>query len=127
MRISTGNFQNLNYFSHFLFSGPMSRILCFIFHKVIRWITPILILISFLCTFILFFQFSGTYKILLGMFVMTFFLLPIADRALKYINVRIPILRNISYFVVMNFALFRGFIQYCKGVRSGVWQPTSRN
>jgi len=36
-------------------------------------------------------------------------------------------LRFINHFFTMNIALLLGFIEYAKGVKSNVWQPTKRN
>lgn len=126
VRISTGNFQNLKYFSHFLYTGSLSRIFCFTFHKFIRWITPLLILISILSSIYLFLEYGVYYGLIFAFLVFVFFLIPAIDRILKLFNIKNSWIRNISYFSLMNFALLKGFIQYCKGVSSGIWQPTSR-
>jgi hypothetical protein len=42
------------------------------------------------------------------------------------IKIRITILISLSHFMVMNAALFVGFVRYNKGVGSSVWQPVDR-
>ncbi len=126
-RISVGNFQNLIYFKHFLFSFPISRATCFFFHKVVRWISPILLITIITASLILAIIKGGLYSIIFGLFALIFILIPLLDRVLRSINIEITILRNISYFVLMNIALCKGFINYCKGKHTGIWNPTKRN
>jgi hypothetical protein len=48
-----------------------------------------------------------------------------------YLSIRLDWKLNIPqylyHFIHMNFALLIGFIEYTKGVKSNVWQPTRRN
>ncbi|MCC6815005.1 MAG: glycosyltransferase [Saprospiraceae bacterium] len=126
-RISIGNFQNLSHFRHFLYRKPIQRAFCFLFHKVLRWIGPLLILIAWSCSFLLTFTHYPIYKILFISFSGIFFLIPSLERLLNFFNIQITILSTISYFSIMNFALLKGFISYCQGVKNGIWQPTQRN
>jgi cellulose synthase/poly-beta-1,6-N-acetylglucosamine synthase-like glycosyltransferase len=120
VRISIGNFQNLNRYKKLLwkFNG-----IAFAFwsHKVLRWLTPFLLIVCFCTTFAL--MFYDEYFI--GIFILQLlgFFTPVIDWVL---NINISILRFVSHFYLMNLALLNGFIIYIKGVDSNVWQPTKR-
>lgn len=117
IRISTGNFQNLWKFKKYAFK-PFSTIgFIFISHKVIRWKTPFLLLIIY---YILLLKFT------LLILIVTLFL-PIIDALLFTFGMEFKPLRRFHYFIVMNIAVFIGFIKFCKGVKTNVWQPTTRN
>jgi len=117
IRIATGNFQNLWRFKRYALN-PFSKIgFIFISHKVIRWKTPFLLLMIY---YILLLEFT------LFILIVTLFL-PIIDVLLFTFGVEFKPLRRFHYFIVMNIAVFIGFIKFCKGVKTNVWQPTTRN
>jgi len=122
VRISSGNFQNLFYFKKHLlrFWSPI----CFTLwsHKVLRWITPSLLIISLLSSgFLVLFN-----SFFLPLFVIQMFgfLVPVFNR---YLNFKTPLMLLISHFYSMNFALLEGFIKFISGIKSSVWQPIKRN
>ncbi|MFM8242964.1 MAG: hypothetical protein ACKN86_09180, partial [Crocinitomicaceae bacterium] len=45
---------------------------------------------------------------------------------LSQLKLKIPVLSAAIHFYSMNIALFIGFFAYLKGVKSSVWEPTSR-
>lgn len=124
VRISSGNFQNLSRMKMFLLNPFHAAGFCFISHKYLRWITPLFILISLVCSYLLMSN-SVIFKILfwgeLGLL-----LFPFLDYFLKKIKLNIKLLRFISYFTMMNLALIIGYVNYRKGIKSGVWKPTKR-
>ena len=125
-RISSGNFQNLIKFKHFLYTKPLTRCFAFMSHKVIRWVGPMFMIFSLFSSFVLaftssFFYFSCLFLCLLLIGI------PLLDILLEKINIHIKIVRNIRYFVSMNIALFIGFIKYYKGIKTSSWEPPSRN
>ncbi len=117
IRIATGNFQNLWRFKKYAVN-PFSTVgFVFISHKVLRWKTPFLLLVLY-------------YILLLECTLFTLMvslLLPIIDLILFALGQEFKPLRRFNYFVVMNMAVFIGFIAFCKGVKSNVWQPTIRS
>ena len=136
-RISAGNFQNLQKFKSLLFSRQAGVAFCFLSHKVLRWLVPILVL-GTLGTSI----FLGTMNIqqgdnallslenpylLFALFQIIFISIPVIDHILRKIGIHVLPLRFISHFVLMNLALLAGFIRYLGGIKSNVWQPTRRN
>jgi len=123
-RIGTGNFQNLFYFKHLL--HPRYKSIAFLFwsHKVIRWISPLLLLLILLLSVCLIRE--TYYKIFLFLYLFSIFA-TLFDLVLGRYGKEILLLRFISHFYAMNSALFLGFVNYLKGVKTNVWQPTKRN
>lgn len=117
IRIATGNFQNLWHFKKYALNPFSETGFIFISHKVIRWKTPFLLLMIY---YILLLEFT------LFILIVTLFL-PIIDMLLFTFGVEFKPLRRFHYFIVMNIAVFVGFIKFCKGVKTNVWQPTTRN
>ncbi len=124
-RISAGNFQNLNHFSHLLFKWN-GVAFAFWSHKVLRWLSPFFIIAAFVCSYFLK-EASPIYTIAFyGQLCL--FLLPFFDRILNWLTSKpIKVLRFVTYFYLMNIALLIGFFNYVKGVNSNVWKPTKRN
>ncbi len=124
IRISAGNFQNLKKFSGLLFSKNILLAFCFFSHKVLRWLTPIFIILLIISTIMLYkvSVFYQTFTILLffSLFV------PFIDHFLRKNGFHIILLRFISHYYYMNLGLFLGLLKYIKGVKSNVWEPTKR-
>jgi cellulose synthase/poly-beta-1,6-N-acetylglucosamine synthase-like glycosyltransferase len=124
VRISTGNFQNLAEYFDLLWQRGWGVGFSFLSHKVLRWIGPFLIITMMLCSIVLSRHFY-LFKALL--FIQTLLLTtPFFDYLLHKLNIQITILRSISYFYYMNFALLIGFIKYVRGVKTSIWQPLAR-
>jgi cellulose synthase/poly-beta-1,6-N-acetylglucosamine synthase-like glycosyltransferase len=124
IRISSGNFQNLAKFWPLLlrFNGTA---FAFFSHKVLRWLTPFLILFILL-VFPFLLAIKENYKYF-GIFLLIMFSSITFDFILKKMNIHLVMLRFLTHFTSMNIALFIGFIHYLKGIRSSVWEPTERN
>ncbi len=136
-RISAGNFQNLQKFGSLLFSRRPGVAFCFLSHKVIRWIVPMLVLISLGTSLYL-----GIYKmqhaasplspgknlyLMFALAQLIFIFIPVIDQILRKLGIHVLPLRFVSHFVLMNLALLAGFLRYLGGIKSNVWQPTRRN
>ena len=124
VRISAGNFQNLRYFISCLW--PPYSALSFVFasHKVIRWLGPFLLILIFVCNAIL--ALSSEFYCILFLFQVFLSILPIIDFILRKINLHIIILRFVTHFYAMNFALLVGFFKSITGMKTNIWQPTRR-
>jgi len=120
VRISIGNFQNLMRYKSLLFSFNGISF-AFWSHKVLRWLTPFLLITAFISTYFL--MFHDAYFKILFLLQLFGFVTPVLDWLLR---INIPLMRFVSHFYLMNLALLRGFIIYMKGVESNVWQPTKR-
>ena len=125
VRIATGNFQNLRYFAGYMISHIPGLSICFLSHKVLRWLGPFL-LISIFFSSIWLSRGNIFYKYFVIVQI-SLLVLPIIDYLLGQIKIHIIILRFITYFISRNFALLAGFIKFLKGVKTNVWQPTRRN
>jgi len=123
-RIATGNFQNLVWFKNLLYN-PFSKIgFAYISHKVLRWLTPFFFLLNCICCACL----INNYSLFKYVFIAEIFLLtvPLLNKLLMRIGIKVKLVVSITHFIVMNFALLVGFTRYCKGVTSSVWQPVKR-
>ena len=122
VRISSGNFQNLFFFKKLLFTFWKPIGFTFWSHKVLRWLTPFFLFISFICSAILIpyhpaFIFLFALQLLGLLFPLIDHLVPFRNKTFKFI----------SHFYLMNFALLQGFVKFTRGIKSSVWQPVKRN
>lgn len=126
IRISLGNFQNLSRFATMIVKPFWPLGFAFLSHKVLRWLTPILLLLVLACSIALvsmhvswIFEFALLFQvILLGIFGI--------DTLFPKLGSRSSLIRFVGHFYLMNFALFKGLIIYIQGVETNVWQPTKR-
>ena len=123
-RISIGNFQNLRRFKGLLIEQPFPLGFAFLSHKILRWFTPFLALISVLSALML-----NEHILYLNYLyiVLYLLLLTLLDWLLYQLKINSGPLRYWGHFTMMNLALLNGFFKYIKGVRTNVWQPTKRN
>lgn len=125
IRISLGNFRNLNYYKHLLFPIYKGFGFAFFSHKVLRWITPFMFIISFVSALALSFKINFfnwityTYALLI--------LLPLLTIILEKIKLKIPIINALGHFILMNFALLLGYFKYQFANQESAWQPPQRN
>jgi cellulose synthase/poly-beta-1,6-N-acetylglucosamine synthase-like glycosyltransferase len=125
IRISAGNFQNLNRYKGLL-RNPFSGVgFSFLSHKVIRWYTPMLLLMFFILNIVLcFYENFYLYPLLIQVLLM---LTPLVDKSLQAFQWNNRLIRFVTHFYLMNLALLQGYIWYKQGVKSNVWKPTQRN
>ncbi len=117
IRIATGNFQNLWHFKKQALNPFGMPGFVFLSHKVLRWKTPFLLLLLY-------------YILLLECTLPVLLLtigLPLLDLLFAIVGTQLKPLRRFHYFLLMNMAVFIGFIRFCSGVKSNVWQPTVRS
>lgn len=124
IRIAAGNFQNLVHFRHLL-KKCNGVSFCFMSHKVFRWFGPVFILAAlisnaFLLSGHVFYTITFLMQVLL-------LLIPFIDLILRKIHLHVILLRFITHFYSMNLALLIGLINYIRGVKTNVWQPTRRH
>ncbi len=125
-RISAGNYQNMNYYATLLFH-PFSNVgFCYLSHKVLRWLTPFLILMMMTCLLVLSINNMFVAQLSVLMLVSLLFLL-IVDIIMEKAGIHFLILRFIRYFLHMNLALLNGFFIYLKGVKTNAWTSTKRD
>jgi cellulose synthase/poly-beta-1,6-N-acetylglucosamine synthase-like glycosyltransferase len=124
IRIATGNFQNLRWFGHLLWPINTGIAFTFLSHKVLRWLGPFFLILSFASSFLL--SHISIYRLALILQIVGF-LVPFIDALLRKLNIHNKWLRFITHFYSMNLALLIGFFRFTKGVKSGVWRVTKRN
>lgn len=125
-RISAGNFQNLVYFLPFFTLKQLPLWFVFFSHKIIRWFTPLCMVLSFLSLFyVAFYQAI----VLFALLILTLFIgfVFVFDKLFENINIHLPFLRGVRYFIVVNAALLIGCFDFLKGIKNNVWEPTKRN
>lgn len=122
-RISAGNFQNLRVYWPLLLRFDFNAF-CFLSHKVLRWITPLLMLFCLLSSLLLL-RFT-LFKIFV-LLQLLLFSTPFIDLLMKRLDVHSKSIRLMSYFVMMNVALVNGLKMYLSGVKTNAWTPTKRN
>lgn len=122
-RIAAGSFQNLFHFGPFP-SGKISVAFTFISHKIMRWLTPFLMLLFFMTTVIL----SGRsdFYFCLTAFQLIFIFLSALDLALDRQGKKVRYQRYVTQFLLMNAALAAGFVKAVGGIENGIWEPTKR-
>lgn len=123
IRISIGNYQNLMSYAHLLKKPWKGYSFAFWSHKVIRWITPFLIIIVLTLTLV---KMGEPFYYYFFIIQLAFIGIPFVDLLLRKFNIHIILLRFITHFFSMNLALLIGFFKFLKGVNSNVWQPTKR-
>ena len=126
-RISTGNFQNLKTYISFLWKKPFKVSFPFFSHKILRWLSPIFLIAAIISSTLLFILNAQVlfHKIFFVLMLVNL-ILPILDIALTRMNINVNLLRLHRYFLSMNFAMFLGFIDWVKGVKTNIWKPTER-
>jgi len=124
-RIGAGGFQSIGLLGHLLHPAHGWVSLTFASHKVLRWLCPFFLLAALFANLALV-NVTGFGWLLAAQ--VAFYLLAVAGqrlplparpRALKAL--RLP-----SMFVLMNAALFVGFLRWLRGTQTGVWQRTER-
>lgn len=93
-------------------------------HKLVRWFTPIILLIIFITNLFLYISFNLYQYFLIAQLI--FYFSGILGYLLNKINFRIQPLLLIFYFVMTNTAMFIGLIQFLLGKNTAFWQSTPR-
>lgn len=125
IRISLGNFRNLNYYKHLLWPIHSGFGFAFFSHKALRWLTPFAIILSFFMSFALIFYqpifiyFTLSYSVLI--------ILPVITIILEKLNLKLPIINALGHFIFMNLALLMGFFKYISATNDSSWEPPKRN
>lgn len=127
-RIGAGNWQNLAEFRE-LWWPPWKNRLAYAFfsHKILRWLTPQMMLVGAVAWLLLIGLTSNywatlLFAILSGTTLLSL-VLPTVFASLGWPCTRVRALR---YFFAMNVALLLGFFRYLNGIKTNVWQPSHR-
>ncbi|MCP4123998.1 MAG: glycosyltransferase [Bacteroidetes bacterium] len=124
-RIATGNFQNtFHYFGEIIRLWKVPN-LVFVFHKLLRWLSPVFGVVVLVLTGILAFENRNAQMALLIM-ISLLVGIPLINYLLNQVDLHAKWLQGLSYLIIMNLAMLLGFFNFLKGVKSNVWQPTKR-
>lgn len=122
-RIAAGSFQNLFRFG-LCISERAGALFAFLSHKIMRWLTPLLLVLFFMTTVIL--SGSSYFYFCLTAFQLIFIILSVIDIMLDRRGKKLLIQRYVTQFLLMNAALATGFVKAARGIESGIWEPTKR-
>lgn len=126
-RISAGNFQNLKEFRALLWPPWRGVAFAWWSHKVLRWLTPQLLLVLLAATMALVVGGAGWFFQLALAGQLALPLLLVLDEGLRRTGRHSRVLRFVTHFYSMNAALLVGYWRYLRGIKTTVWQPTQRN
>lgn len=129
VRISSGNWQNTVRFRQQWWPPVSELSFAFFSHKILRWLTPFLIIVIMLGLLLLSLVFGNYWATLAFSCLASLLLLPpMLDILLSQLfGIHWQPLRAIRYFLAMNLALLVGFFRFLKGIQSNVWQPSQRH
>lgn len=129
VRISAGNWQNTWRFLNQWWPPFQLLNYAFFSHKILRWLTPMLILMIVIGLGLLGFGFGNYWpRILFGLILVGAIAPSLIDQILiKVFDTHWQALRSLRYFLAMNLALLIGFFRYLKGIKTNVWQPSKRH
>jgi len=125
VRIGIGNFQCLWRYPEYVASTSLATCFAYVSHKVLRWITPHLLLVGLIGSALLGLESAGW---------RAFALLQCAGYlaaglvcALESRSAKLPsVFRLAAFFVALNWAFLVASFRYATGRYSGGWQRTSR-
>jgi cellulose synthase/poly-beta-1,6-N-acetylglucosamine synthase-like glycosyltransferase len=124
-RIAAGNWQNFRHYAGFFADSFFPVGFCFFSHKYLRWITPFLLTAAWMVLLLWYLLGPGC-----PWWLLIILLLSIATPLSALVLRRLPLqgkwLFGWVYFIWMQYALAIGAIDYLKGIRSNVWEPTKR-
>jgi len=123
VRIAAGDYQTL--FANLACLNPRRGLLafCFFSHKVLRWLTPLLLLVAFLCNTLMIGR--RGYAVLLSAQSVFYLSACLGYQLKKRGNLPSPLSVPL-HFCTMNAALLLGFLRYLNGRQKLTWNPTAR-
>jgi cellulose synthase/poly-beta-1,6-N-acetylglucosamine synthase-like glycosyltransferase len=124
VRIAAGNFQTL--FSNPNYLNPFKGRPAFAYwsHRVLRWLTPSMLLSAFICSVVLLHVTLYQWLLVLQS---TFYLMALAGFWRRKRHESAGVYRIPLYFCTMNAALVLGFFRYLRGRQGAVWKATPRH
>lgn len=125
IRISLGNFRNLSYYKHLLFPIHKGFGFAFFSHKVLRWLTPFAVILSFGFSLALAFYFPLFKWITIAYSLVV--LLPLLTILLEKIKIKLPLVNALGHFLLMNLALLLGYFKFMSASHESAWEPPKRN
>jgi len=124
IRFSSTNFQTLVYFGIILKNVGFLTNYCYLSHKIIRWIVPI-ILIILIPLNLMIYEVSQVYAIIFYVQII-FYSLASIGFILSSLDYRIIFFSLPYFFLITNMAILLGFFRFITGKHTGIWQSTPR-
>jgi len=124
VRIGRANFNYL--FSYLKLLNPIRPVVAYFFfsHKLIRWFSPLLIILFFISNLALL-KFHFVFELIMALQAV-FYVLVLGGVLANVLHKRIPFTGAPYYFLSMNLALLVGMIQAFLPQKSGGWQRIER-
>lgn len=95
-------------------------------HKIIRWFTPLILILLLLSNVIISLYLRDTFYIVSLSVQLFIIILGIFGYFISKFNINIKIFQLSYYFLVSNYALMRGFYRYFTKKYKPTWEPTPR-
>ena len=124
VRIGIGNYQALFRHPQYLFDGPYALRFTYFSHKVLRWLTPHLLLVALICSLVLAFR-SSLYGVIVVLQTAGY----LSALVVFTTRNRVPWPRlfiSAMFFAVLNWAFLVGFKRYLSADYRGSWRRTER-
>ncbi|MFM6960899.1 MAG: glycosyltransferase [Schleiferiaceae bacterium] len=126
VRIAHGNWQNVGRFASSMLRLRPSVLAVFWGHKLLRWLTPLLVLGGILAGAVPGEPWSEAGQWAWALFAgLSAYTLLVYHGIVRVLD-RIPGLRTLHHLLLMNLALGLGFVRYLRGGTNGIWEPTPR-
>ncbi|MBU1708330.1 glycosyltransferase family 2 protein [bacterium] len=123
VRIGKGNFQTLARMGYMIHPRFGATAYTFFSHKVLRWLSPFLLLSAFIGSLLL--QSIAFYQTLLW-FQIILYAAGLFAGFFSRLGIHIPVLIMIYHFTVLNVALLLGFFKWLQGERQVIWERSER-
>lgn len=124
IRFMATNIQTMLFLKSIIFNKKFLVSFAFISHKIIRWIIPFLLILILILN-PLFFNYSEYFKLFFYLQI-AFYTFGLLGYVLSLFKIRITFFAIIYFFLISNWALLLGTINFLRGKHSVIWQPTQR-
>lgn len=124
IRIIPRSLETLRKTFSLLFSKRILISYCYWSHKVIRWFSPLLLIILLVSNMFLFS--SGDVLFLFGILQMIFYISGLTGFILIKLHIRSYLFEVIYYFIMTNVALIIGYQKFLMKKHKPTWEPTVR-
>jgi len=126
-RFSSRGFETLKYFPHLISPSAGFQSLMIWAHKILRWISPVLLLVIFLSTLVASFYHLWGYIQTLLIIELSLIGMAIAGGLLYSVKISLPVFRHLFWFSAMNVAFITGTFRYLFRLDKKHWVVAQRS